>query len=458
MVARKGGWLLCGLLLLACFCVPAYAAGELRVQLSGTRLDEKGCYASPVSITISGAQQGERILIKEDGRWMSLSSDEGGSCRLDFAEDGDYRLRFCAEAADGQRSGFTDAIFTIDQQTASFLESCRRLPDPWSAQDEQVIALEEELLALQRRENALDEAQRARIPAAAANALSELYRRLGQLRPQQDITPPQPPQVLITGAAAKNSSVYRDLVQLEILPPQTDFYRLWMRTSEEWELLEAVDGAYTLECSASDIYRYDFCSEDAAGNRSSLTRAELIISPGLFEFYEEVGRSTGLGVEKALRLYQLFDGRGCALVEEGLIRQLKKDYLRACEQTGFTVQADLNGRQLFVLGMLSGFYGRQGIQLKASEKPVEEEKTAAGKKLLWEYTLSLNDGQGNAVEPKEQLLVSVQLPSELLKKKNVAVVDADGKLLESHLRNEDEGFVLSFLVPGSGVYTVGAES
>ena len=52
----------------------------------------------------------------------------------------------------------------------------------------------------------------------------------------------------------------------------------------------------------------------------------------------------------------------------------------------------------------------------------------------------------------------MQLPPELLKKKNVVVLDAAGNPVESHLRNEDDGFVLIFPVLGGGSYFIGADA
>jgi hypothetical protein len=457
-VSKKYRRLLCGLLLPALLCLPVRAAGPIRLKLSGTRLGGQ-TYGSAVSLEISGAGPEERLLIKENGRWMSLSPGPDGVCQLNFTADGDYRLRFCSETADGQRSGFADTHFTIDQPLAAFIAGCRRMPDPDTASDTEIESRAVELLELQRQGNTLDGAQRALIPDELGQALAVCISRLERLQPQTDVTSPLPPTLRILGeSAALESTVYRSEVRLEITPPSSDFARLLMRSEGEWTPLEPVDGVYQVDCSGEGEYGYDFCSEDLAGNRSMVCRAEFIISPALFDFYEAVGKGTGLGVEEALKVYQLMDARACSMVDEALVKQLGYDYERACAQAGHTPTAYLDGKKLHVLGMLSGFYGGKGVQLEARGEAVAESRTVSGKTLLWTYELTFTGAEGGAAEPKEELLVSVELPPALLKKKQVTVLDAGGRPLETHVRNEDQGFVLTFPVQTGGVYSVGADA
>ena len=145
-------------------------------------------------------------------------------------------------------------------------------------------------------------------------------------------------------------------------------------------------------------------------------------------------------------------------MDETLVRQLWADYWNSCAQQEMEPRDFVHNREIIALGMLSGFYGKGPVRLEAAGRAAAEGQTAAGKQLLWEYELAFLDAQDSAIAPEGELLISVQLPPELLGKKNVTVLDAAGNPLESHLRNEDAGFVLTFPVRESGLYSVGADA
>lgn len=464
---------------------PAHAADDdgpaFDITVEGEEIaEDSGHYKGPVTLALSAGKSAEAtsLWVNDNGIWKMVPAPaDGATYRMTFSKNGPYDIEFRAEDKKTLKYTLDNAEFYVDAPLWDVVQKIDALPDSDGATDEQVTAAKAEIASLSNTLNALRASQRA-VAEDQVGKLSALRDRLVTLDPGTDYEAPPEPEYEIQGESDAEESVYIS-ADIEItVAADGDLASVLVDRGDGWTPLEKNGAAkYVLSLKDAGKSHIELSAQDTAGNRSPSVGVDITVDPDIPALVDEVARLYKnaqsisqdeyiSSLEKVYLQYMELAPYRQALVPALTLAHLNSMYSYILEQIKFenTATGD-DGRFIEAVGMYRSLKV-PALHLSSNATSLEAERLAEpgaapdGLKgeVLAEYRIAfqcpkMQDGD-LALDAEYPIRVALQIPDDLIGKKDVDMVYVDGSgvatALNARVRSTADGLVMYFNTTQTG--------
>lgn len=465
---------------------PVYASEDpslnFDIALDGDLLAGYNYYSGPVdvNVTLPRADESLSLWIDDAGVWkLILPPESGKTYTLTFSDNSSYRLRFRVEDADTRNTFIKDIDFAINAPLADAVSRIDALPDA-NAEDRVILNKKAEVIALQNLINGLREDVRKELSSSQLYRVDSLCSRLNTLDPDTDYFPPYAPEVSISGQYQLFDSYYYSSDPLDLtVYGAKDGDSVLVNTGDGWnDLKPDANGKYKHTLMDPGLYRIDFCLEDSSGNRSKSVCYDLVVDPDIPILVNEIdrlyrGAQTSSQDEYVSSLETLylqyldFSPLRQSLVPAKSSELLKSMYTSIIDAIHYQSEvSDNSGRFIRAVGMYQAldipvvYLGASDVVFHAQRTETPSPPADVPGEVLAEYRFSFAcedmENDNLAIRPKHPVRICIQLPEDLIGKRNVDMlhVDENGKVSAAgvKVRSTEENLVLYFNLEKPGRY------